>query len=68
MESPFNSYNNLDIIDEDFDFEHPVYSHQRMNGEMPPLCVYIPTKKLMWELMNACVDIRDPKLLWFMKI
>lgn len=42
-----------------------VYKQSRYKPDMSPLCIYIPTRFVMFKLMRSCIDVYDPSDLWF---
>ena len=43
-----------------------VYSHMRLAKKMcSPLCVYIPTKEIMFKIQRACIGVKKAEELWY---
>ena len=45
--------------------EDDVYAAYRYINGSSPTVVYIPRKEIMLKLMRACIDVKNPKDLWF---
>jgi len=50
------------IPENEFDL---VYSSLRFDPKTPIRGLYFPTRRLMFKIMRACIDVTDPDKLWF---
>ena len=41
-----------------------VYPPHFFNPQYSPNCIYIPTRVMMFKIMRACVEVKDPGELW----
>lgn len=41
-----------------------IYNRKRNLEELSPMCVYIPSKELMFKMMRACIGCEKPQDLW----
>ena len=56
METSFN----IPTTDEDL-----VYRGDRYVKKCSPNAIYFPSKKVLFKIMRACLDVTDPEKLWF---
>jgi len=63
--------NNADLSPADKLPEVPgdmVYGPTRYIENFSPYCVYIPKQEMMFKIMRACVNVKDPMDLWFNRL
>jgi len=46
---------------------HLVYDRCRYVKDRSPMSIYIPSKNIMFKVMRACINIKDPNKLWYVK-
>lgn len=57
-------YNHIKIPEKVDDFVYPI---NKLVYSLSPTTIFIPSKKIMFKLMRACLGVYEPEDLWFNK-